>query len=74
MRLRIPTILASMLLAVSVQASNEAEHPELKDQIKHLEDRVLSNEMSSFMAAGELLDRYGGLFKDDLKPDSKGWL
>jgi LAO/AO transport system kinase len=36
-------------------------HPEMKGKIKELEQQVLSNEISSFVAAGKLLEFYSGL-------------
>ncbi len=37
------------------------QHPEMKEKIKEFENKVLSSEMSSFVAAGKLLEIYSGL-------------
>jgi LAO/AO transport system kinase len=36
-------------------------HPEMKEKIKEFEQQVLNNEISSFVAAGKLLEFYSGL-------------
>ncbi|WP_347840066.1 methylmalonyl Co-A mutase-associated GTPase MeaB [uncultured Draconibacterium sp.] len=40
---------------------NFYDHPEIKAQLQVLENYVLADKMSSFVAAGELLDRYSKL-------------
>src|SRR6056297_3435240 len=37
------------------------QHPEMKEKIKDFEQKVLNSEMSSFVAAGKLLEIYSGL-------------
>ncbi|HKL31255.1 MAG TPA: methylmalonyl Co-A mutase-associated GTPase MeaB [Tangfeifania sp.] len=37
------------------------QHPEMKEKIKEFENKVLNSEMSSFVAAGKLLNYYSGL-------------
>ena len=37
------------------------QHPEMKEKIKEFENKVLNSEMSSFVAAGKLLNFYSGL-------------
>jgi len=37
------------------------QHPEMKEKIKDFEQKVLNSEMSSFLAAGKLLEIYSGL-------------
>ncbi|MFW5822343.1 MAG: methylmalonyl Co-A mutase-associated GTPase MeaB [Tangfeifania sp.] len=37
------------------------QHPEMKEKIKEFENKVLNSEMSSFVAAGKLLNIYSGM-------------
>lgn len=37
------------------------QHPEMKEKIKEFENKVLNSEMSSFVAAGKLLEIYSGM-------------
>ena len=37
------------------------QHPQMKEKIKEFENKVLNSEMSSFVAAGKLLNIYSGL-------------
>ncbi|HYQ56097.1 MAG TPA: methylmalonyl Co-A mutase-associated GTPase MeaB [Draconibacterium sp.] len=43
---------------------NFYDHPEIKEKLKVLENYVLSDKMSSFIAAGELLDTYSKLNRE----------
>ena len=41
-------------------------HPEISKKLKEFETLVMNNEISSFVAAGKLLNIYSGLKKQDI--------